>query len=163
MKRTKFLPTDYMQRKLFFSDYWKPYGFLCSYITSDEVYFNQGGYVKKQNCRYWAPVNLRELHQELLYSEKVTVGCTVLIAGVIVPYFYKDGAGLAIISFSKDNEADNDHIWFLQDEAIAHTARVSTARNFFFFRVVVRNGDVFTPLCLSTSPRVWIFEVQRLY
>jgi len=42
-------------------------------VLSDEAHFHGYGYMNKQNCRYWAPNNLRELNQRPLHSAKVTV------------------------------------------------------------------------------------------
>lgn len=42
-------------------------------IMSDETDFDFKGTVNKQNCRYWAAGNPRELHQKLLHSSKMIV------------------------------------------------------------------------------------------
>lgn len=45
--------------------------------------------VKKQNFRYWAQDNPRQLHERPLHSEKVTVWAAVSKSRVIGPYFLK--------------------------------------------------------------------------
>lgn len=42
-------------------------------VMYDETHTNYSGNVSKQNCRYWAPSNPYELHEELLRSERVIV------------------------------------------------------------------------------------------
>ena len=44
-------------------------------IVSDEAHFHLNGTVNKQNFRYWASENPRELHQRPLHSPKVIVWC----------------------------------------------------------------------------------------
>jgi hypothetical protein len=49
------------------------------------------GTVNKQNFRYWAAENPRELHARPLHSPKVTVWCTLSSIGVIEPHFFEEG------------------------------------------------------------------------
>uniref|UniRef100_A0A1B6HQ74 Uncharacterized protein n=1 Tax=Homalodisca liturata TaxID=320908 RepID=A0A1B6HQ74_9HEMI len=44
----------------------------------------------KQNMRYWADTNPRELHQRPLHSPKVTVWCAISSAGIIGPWFFEE-------------------------------------------------------------------------
>jgi len=37
-------------------------------MMSDEAHFHLNGFVNKQNCRFWAAENPRELHQRPLHS-----------------------------------------------------------------------------------------------
>ena len=60
---------------------------LALIITSDEAHLHLDGYVNKQNCRYWSTENPRELHQQSLHSQKVTVWCALSKAGIIGPNF----------------------------------------------------------------------------
>ena len=39
-------------------------------LMSDEAHFHLNGAVNKQNCRYWAAENPREIHQKPLHSPK---------------------------------------------------------------------------------------------
>jgi hypothetical protein len=59
-------------------------------VISDEAHFHLNGSVNKQNYRYWAMENPRELHQRPLYSPKVTVWCAVTPFCVIGPYFFEE-------------------------------------------------------------------------
>jgi hypothetical protein len=59
---------------------------LNSLLMSDEAHFHMSGYVNKQNCRFWAANNPRELHQCPLHS-------TVYFGGIIGPYFFEDEEG----------------------------------------------------------------------
>lgn len=58
-------------------------------MMSDEAHFHLDGYVNKQNCRYWAAENPRELHQRPLHSAKVTVWCGISKLGIVGPYFFE--------------------------------------------------------------------------
>ena len=69
---------------------------LAVIITSDEAYFQLDDHVNKQNCRFWAKENPKELHQKPLHSEKVTVWCAMSKFGVIGLYFFEDDCGMAV-------------------------------------------------------------------
>ena len=56
---------------------------------SDEAHFHLNGAVNKQNYRYWAAENPRQLHEKPLHSPKVTVWCAVGKFGVNGPSFLK--------------------------------------------------------------------------
>lgn len=85
----KILPHDPVQR-LQFSEHMLNIlqDDLAVIITSDEAHFHLDGHVNKQNCRYWAKENPRELHQKPLHSQKVTVWCALSKVGIIGPYFF---------------------------------------------------------------------------
>ena len=57
-------------------------------MMSDEAHFRFEGYVNKQNCRYWAADNPKELQQKPLHSAKVTVWCGVSKVGNVGLYFF---------------------------------------------------------------------------
>lgn len=57
---------------------------------SDEAHFHLCGSVNKQNMRYWAETNPRELHERPLHSPKVTVWCAISSAGIIGPWFFEE-------------------------------------------------------------------------
>jgi hypothetical protein len=59
-------------------------------MMSDEAHFHLDGSVNKQNCRYWAAENPRQLHQRPLHSPKVTVWCGVTKFGIVGPYFFEE-------------------------------------------------------------------------
>ena len=46
-------------------------------LFSDGVHFHLCGTINKQNFRYWAVENPRELHKRLLHSPRVTVWCVI--------------------------------------------------------------------------------------
>lgn len=140
--------------------------FLSHFIMSDEAHFHLSGYVNKQNFRYWAQENPRLLHQHPLHSEKVTVWCGVSSFGIFGPYFFQDDNGRAVTVTSeryvamlndfllpmlRQHNADLRSLWFQQDGATSHTARLSmqTVRRLFPGKVISRNGDVTWP---SRSP-----------
>jgi|UniRef100_A0A2S2QFU9 hypothetical protein len=59
-------------------------------FMSDETHFHLNGYVNKQNCHYWSPVNPQQLHEEPLHTPKVTVWCAKSATQIIGPYFIED-------------------------------------------------------------------------
>ncbi|XP_076045826.1 uncharacterized protein LOC143028071 [Oratosquilla oratoria] len=59
--------------------------FLDKLWMSDEDHFNFRGYVNKQNYRYWADSNPKEVHERHLHVRKVTVWCAVSSHVVIGP------------------------------------------------------------------------------
>jgi hypothetical protein len=95
--------------------------------------------VNKQNFRYWAAENPRELHARPLYSAKVTVWCTLSSIGVIEPYCFEEGGVTVTVNANrycdmlenflrpKIDEYEEEHnledFWFQRDGATAHTAR----------------------------------------
>ena len=67
--------------------------FLDKLWMSDEAHFHLTGYVNKQNYRYWADSNPKEVHERPLHSSKVTVWCAVSSHGVIGPYIFENESG----------------------------------------------------------------------
>jgi len=85
----KLLPSDFVQRRLFCE---RMLEIIASdnviLMISDEVHFHLDGYVIKQNCRFWAAENPRELHQRRLHTAKVSVWCGISKVGIVGPYFF---------------------------------------------------------------------------
>ena len=112
-------------------------------MMSDEAHFHLDGFVNKQNYRYWATTNPRQLHQRPLHSLKVTVWCAVFPEGIVDPfvdpYFFEEGGSTVTVTSARYVETldtflqpelqrrgvDVSQLWFLQDGATAHTARIS--------------------------------------
>ena len=51
------------------------YNNILRIIMSDEAYFHLNGTVNKQNLRYWAAENPRDIHERPLHSARVTLVC----------------------------------------------------------------------------------------
>jgi hypothetical protein len=95
--------------------------------------------VNKQNFRYRAAENPRELHARPLHSQKVTVWCTLSSIRVIEPYFFEEGGVTVTVNANpycnmlenclrpKIDECGEEHnledFWFQEDGATSHTAR----------------------------------------
>ena len=126
---------------------------------SDEAHFHLGGYVNKQNFRYWDVHNPREMHQEPLHKPKVTVWCAMSASAIIGPYFFENHRGQTVTVNSEryaqmlthffrpelqNNEYFNRNTWFQQDGATAHTANVSmnAVRELFPEKNISRNGTI---------------------
>lgn len=156
-------PTDFENRRNCCQEMLNRIPEPSTFFSSDEAHFHLSGNVNKQNYRYWAENNPRELHQRPLHAPKVTVWCAVSKFGVIGPYFFEeDGRSVTINSerylamledffepkFEELSEETNlGDIWFQQDGATAHTAQVVMVklRQMFPARLVSRRGDVEWP------------------
>jgi len=181
----KILPNDIVQRRQFSEQMLDVLlNDLAVIITSDEAHFHLDGYVNKQNCRYWAIETPRELHQKPLHSPKVTVWCAVSKFGIIGPYFFEDERGQTVtvtseryvsmlqnffIPYLEENEWDIPNVWFQQDGATAHTARISmnVIRETFAGRLISRNGDIpWPPRSPDLSPcdfYLWGYLKSKVY
>jgi len=108
-------------------------------MMSDEAHFHLDGYVNKQNCRFWAAQNPRELQQRPLHAAKVSVLCGISKVEIVGLYFFEEqGATLTVTSECYVEMLRNilrpelrslwvnmEEMWFQQNEATAHTARAS--------------------------------------
>lgn len=132
---------------------------LRNIFFSDEAHFHLGGYVNKQNFRYWSPENPREMHEQPLHSEKVTVWCAISGREIIGPYFFENYHGQAVTVNSdryceminsffreklRNSSFSNRNTWFQQDGATAHTAQASmiVVRELFPGKMISRFGDI---------------------
>jgi hypothetical protein len=135
-------------------------------IMGDEAIFSLNGCVNKQNCRYWAPTNPRQLHERLLHSPQVVVWCAISAQGITGPYFFESDDGFSVtVNAERYNHMSETFIlpemrrrnWnmararFQQYGATAHTARLSinTLRAAFPGRLFSRFGAIQWP---SNSP-----------
>ena len=95
--------------------------------------------------RYWSATNPNVLLETLLHPQKVTVWCGFHAGGVIGPYFFVDENDRHVTVIQSININD---MWFQQDGATSHTARVTSdlLEGKFGERVISRNGPVEWPL-----------------
>lgn len=131
-------------------------------FMSDEAHFHLNGMVNQQNCRYWASENPKLMHETPLHSPKVTVWCAVTGTDVIGPYFFQDDNGNTVTVTSeryrqmitefflpevRRKRIPIRRVWFQQDGATAHTARISmeAIRPVFRGRIISRFGDINWP------------------
>ena len=128
-------------------------------IFSDEAHFHLNGSVNKQNSRYWAKENPRELHERPLHCPRVTVWCGISIIGILGPYFFEeDNATVTVNSDRYCSMLENflepqlsefgyGNVWFQQDGATAHTSRRSmeVLREMFPGRLISLRGDIGWP------------------
>ena len=66
---------------------------------SDEAHFHLTGYVNKQNYRYWADSNPKEVHERPLHSSRPRVWCVISSRGVIGPYFFENVERITMTHF----------------------------------------------------------------
>lgn len=154
-------------------------------IFSDEAHFHLSGEVNKQNCRYWSEQNPRELHERPLHSPKVTVWCCISEFGVWGPYFFQDNGATVTVNANRycvmlENflrprvdalvgEHGQEHVWFQQDGATAHTARRSMAilREMFPGHVVSLRGDIgwppYSPDLTPCDFFLWGYLKEKVY
>lgn len=123
---------------------------------SDEAHFHLSGCVNKQNMRYWSANNPRELHEKPLHSARVTVWCALSKVGIIGPYFFEENERAVTVNSERyvnmiENffvpnleEIDAEDVWFQQDGATAHTARIAmrVLRENFPGRLISLRGDL---------------------
>ncbi|XP_039295229.1 uncharacterized protein LOC120353885 [Nilaparvata lugens] len=135
----------------------------AAFFSSDEAHFHLSGCVNKQNFRYWAEENPRIIHERPQHSPKVTVWCAISQFGVVGPYFFEEEEVTVTVNSQryvsmlrnflqpKLEEMVEEHgladLWFQQDGATAHTARISldVLREMFPGRLVSLRGDVGWP------------------
>ena len=155
--------TDFEKRKNCSQEILNSIPEQSTFFSSDEAHFYVCGSVNKQNFRYWAQENPRELHQRPLHSAKVTVWCAISKFGVIGPYFFEENGSSVTVNSERyfamletflepkleelSEEINLGDIWFQQDGATAHTAQIAMAklRQMFPSRLVSRWGDVEWP------------------
>ena len=156
-------PADFENRKNCCQEMLNRIPEQSTFFSSDEAHFHVSGSVNKQNFRYWAEDNPRELHQRPLHSPKVTVWCAVSKFGVIGPYFFEDDGSSVTVNSQRylamledffepkleklSEETNLGDIWFQQDGATSHTAQVVMVklRQMFPACLVSRKGDVEWP------------------
>lgn len=110
-------------------------------ILSDEAHFHLSGYVNKQNCRIWGSENPREMVEQPLHPQRVTVWCGFWSGGVIGPYFFENDAGATVsvnglryrtmltdFFWPEIDAMDVDDVYFQQDGA---TCLLSSTHRFF--------------------------------
>lgn len=132
-------------------------------FMSDEAHFHLNGVVNKQNCRYWAQNNPRELHQRPLHSEKVTVWAAVSKSCVIGPYFFEEDGRAVTVNAQRYQRMLREflvpelrrrglsrcRLYFQQDGATCHTSNESIAevKRLFPGKVISKRGNVDWPPC----------------
>ncbi|GFW79014.1 transposable element Tc3 transposase [Trichonephila clavipes] len=129
-------------------------------LFSDEAHFWLNGYVNKQNCRIWSEANPQVYVETPLHPEKLTVWFALWAGGIIGPYFFKNDEGhnvtvngdryRAMITkffIPELNNHDVQELWFQQDGATCHTARVTInlLKDTFGDRLISRFGPVNWP------------------
>ena len=152
-------------------------------MMSDEAHFHLNGTVNKQNFRYWASENPRELYQRPLHSPKVIVWCGLGKCRIFGSFFFEEGEETATVTLERYIQMFENcflpelrkrginwrSMWFQQDGAIAHTARTSMTaiRAAFPNHVISRSGDLPWP---PRSPDLsmcdfdlWEFLKSRVY
>jgi hypothetical protein len=136
--------------------------FIHNLFMSDEAHFHLSGFVNKQNFRYWAIENPKTMHEKPLHCEKVTVWCALSAFGIIGPYFFEDDSGKTVTVNSQryvhmiqtfltqqllEFHENTDNVWFQQDGATSHTARIAmdAVNGLFQNRLISRYGNISWP------------------
>ncbi|GFY35822.1 putative DD41D transposase [Trichonephila clavipes] len=123
-------------------------------LFSDEAHFWLNGYVNKQNCRIWSAANPQVYVETPLHPEKLFGALYGLVES-----FFKNDEGhnvtvngdrfRAMITFfiPELNNHDVQELWFQQDGATCHTARVTIdlLKDTFGDRLISRFGPVNWP------------------
>ena len=131
-------------------------------IFSDEAHFDLGGYVNKQNSRFWGTENPHAYIEEPTHPKRVTFWCGFWSRFIIGQFFFENEQGEAAtvnsdrywamlndFLFTKIEEKDIGNIWFQKDSAMWqwHTAEatLNVWRPVFEDRIVSRRADVVWP------------------
>lgn len=134
--------------------------FLGNLITSDEAHFSLDGSVNRQNFRFWAKENPKEIREVPLHSSRVTVWCAFTSASIIGPFFFENENEQAI-TVNGDRYGDMLREYFIplvdsldlvepffqQDGATCHTTRpnMEVLKNRFPGKLISRFGDIEWP------------------
>lgn len=150
-------------------------------LMTDEAHFHLSGFVNKQNHRYWAAENPQQFHEKPLHDLRVTVWCGVSAFGIVGPYFFEENDVAVTINSERYihmletflwpelQRRRQNHLWFQQDGATAHTSRQTrmVLQNMFPGHLISRFGDITWP---SNSPDLtapdfflWGYLKQKVY
>ena len=129
-------------------------------IISDEVHFDLGGYVNKQNCPIWGTENPHAYIEKPTHPKRVTVWCGFGSRGIIGTFFFENEQGVAdTVSgdryramlneflFTKIEEKDIGNNQFQQDGVTCHTAEgtLDVLHLVFEDRIISRRAYVVWP------------------
>ena len=129
-------------------------------IFSDEVHFDLGRYVNKQNCRIWDTENPYTCIEKPMHPKRVTGWYGFWSRGIIGPFFFENEQREAItvngdryramlneFLFTKIEEEDIGNIWFQQDGATCHTAETTldVLLSVYEDRIISRRAGVVWP------------------
>lgn len=105
---------------------------MTPFFFNDQAHFRMWGCVSKKNILYWRETNTRELHDQPLFVERVTVWYALSRIGIFGKKEFEEWQSrLSVMSrrlrifFPKLDETDVINVWFQQDVTTAHTAGTS--------------------------------------
>ena len=84
-------PTDYQKRSDSanrFLQLAENENFVKNLIMTNEAHFHLNAFANKENCRFLASGNPKEIHECPLHLVKVTVWCGITSSRIIRPYFF---------------------------------------------------------------------------
>ena len=129
-------------------------------IFSDEVHFDLGGYVNKQNCRIWGTENPHTYFEKPTQPKRVTVLCEFWSRDITGPFFFENDQEEAItvnsdsywdmlneFLYTKIEEEDIGNIWYQHDGARCNTveATLDVLCPVFEDHIISRRADVVWP------------------
>ena len=129
-------------------------------IFSDEVHFDLGGCVNKQNYRIWGIENLHAYIEKPTHSKRVIVWCGFWFRGIIGTFFFENEQGAAVtvngdcywamlneFLFTKIEEENIVNIGLQQGGPTCHTAEATfdVLRLVFEDRIISRRFVVVWP------------------
>ena len=126
---------------------------------SDEAWFYLFGYRNSQNSRVWSTENSPALFQKPLHDQKVGVWCSLSRERIIGSIFLENTItsesyihNILESFFDQLTEQEKQQCWFQQDDATAHTARVSMAAVGEVFRDRVISRGLWPPRSPDLTP-----------
>lgn len=115
------------------------HSFINLLWMSDEAHFHLDGTLSKQNCRYWSEENPHVTVDKDLYPAYLSVWCAISTKAVIGPFFFENELGVTTVNARRYTDmlerffvqqlrrkrVSPNKIWFQQDGAKAHTAKLT--------------------------------------
>jgi hypothetical protein len=124
----------------------RDFDILDKVFYSDEAWFHLSGYVNSQNSRTWSAENPHTFQERPLHSLKVGKWCAVSRWRTTGSIFFSETTTAEryqelIMNLISPLEVDEQHCWFQQDGAMAHTenSTMQILNEFFGSRIISRN------------------------
>ena len=123
---------------------------LDNWFWTDEAWFHLDGYVNSQNSRIWSTCNPHEVRQKQLHPRKIGVWCAVSRKRIFCTFFentINSERYIAIVNKFVNTFSPEDLLktWFQQDNATAHTSRLTIAYLESVFHGQIISKDLWPP------------------
>jgi hypothetical protein len=145
--------------------------FLDRCFFSDEAWFHLSGYVNTQNCRFWSGDNPHLIHESPLHAQKLGVWAAMSGQRIFVLFFDTTVNSQVYCGFVDQfvetlTEDEVFRLWFQQDNATAHTSKLSMNHLTAYFGERVISKGLWPPRSPDLSPPdffLWGFLKDRVF